>query len=589
MTTPLGDITAASFDERDVPLLAQVLDLGVPTVRRRLRDAHGNTLVRNVFERNWPYDAEELEGHTVATAREAGLATEIAVVTGLSERAVKRRLTTTRGNMLVGNAFPELYEDEADLDTGEGDDEEDDDPYEGADLSPERDGEGEAGEGRRVDAADDDDDPMTTWSDADLLGETRIVSARAAPMTTWLAQQLGWSGRKVRALLGRTHGRTLLRNALGGDWPIEASVGSRAMLGDMRVASVRRSASLIAWVARIAGRPTTTVAHDIHSVDGHTLVKTLYSPWPAADYQRLSSLPPPSEAGTVPPPATPEAPAVRGVESPALKRGEVGPGCLINARWRLLHAIGDRGGFGQVFEVKDESRPDRAGLVMKVAGGPTDEDRRVNEQRLRSEVDIAHGLTHQNICAYLDDGLDQERGLYFAIMKHAGDSLERLIREASSFDVSDALDVVHQAAAGLDYAHKHGVVHQDLKPANILVQPIGLGREVRIGDWGVSRHGRGTHRADGSPTVITTVVGHSPGYTAPEQWRGEARAASDQYCLALVLCSILERRILTDHYRFSGLRALLPDQNIIVARALSLEPEDRFASCGQFVSKLREA
>ena len=197
MPTRVGDITAASADDDDLHLVAGVTGLTKATVLRKCRDAHGNMLLRNLFNDRWPSDADGLEDCTVALARDAGLDLEIADVTGLSERTVARRLHDERGNMLVGTAFPELYDD----------DEEDDDDYED-----------------EVDDADDEDDTdyttLVDLTEVDLLGAAHVVSARSASMVAWLAEQLGWTPRKMRGLLRRTHGRTLLRNAFVDEWPI---------------------------------------------------------------------------------------------------------------------------------------------------------------------------------------------------------------------------------------------------------------------------------------------------------------------------------------------------------------------------------
>jgi hypothetical protein len=90
----LGDLTVSQIDEDvDGRLVAAATDLTIQTVRRRLREAHGNMLVRNVFQRDWPYDADALGRCTIALARDAGLAPEVAGATGLSGRVVGRRLS----------------------------------------------------------------------------------------------------------------------------------------------------------------------------------------------------------------------------------------------------------------------------------------------------------------------------------------------------------------------------------------------------------------------------------------------------------------------------------------------------------------
>ena len=642
---PLGWLTAAeALHERRVGDIAQTARLTRAEVKERLEEARGNTQVRNVFREVWPFEYQELGGVTVASALDYDLAGWVCRLTELSHRSVIGRLNRAHGKMLLRNVFEEVWPTDAHFadetgrctaaealrtpillarvvaicgfsgavverqlaaahgnslirnvlseawPTSEDDDEDNDEDNDEDATSHDAHEDATDDDLNHEDGTDDEDreDPTTLLGspEVDLLGATRVVSARSTAAVTWLAEQIGWTPRKMRNFLRNTHGRTLLRNALEDHWPLSVGASARAMLGDIRVAAVRRSTSLIVWAARLGGMDAAQLEIELADVEGNMLLRNHFGQWPpkARPAQPVAKSKPRASASTAEHGAggSPRA-------TPSHANGIIGPGTLITGRWRIQCPIGDRGGFGQVYVVRDETKPDRDGLVMKVAGGTTDVERRNNEERLRSEFKIAHGLTHQNICAYLDDGLDQELGVYFAIMKHAGDSLERLIRDGGTFDFEDALDVVSQTAAGLDYAHGRGIIHHDLKPANILVHQEPGRREIRVGDWGISRYGRDTRRADGSPTVVASVLGYSHGYTAPEQWRGEARAASDQYCLALVFCSMLEGRVFTEHYRFTTLRALSGEQNDVLRRALSQEPEDRFAGCPQFVSKLKEA
>lgn len=554
MAVPLGDIKVTSADDRDLELVAVITGLSLRTVTGRHHRAHGNTLLRNLFSRDWPNEPERLGACTVAQARDAELVLEIAEATGLSDRIIRGRLKRTPGQTLVVNAFPEL------------DDEDDDEDEEG-------DSDDWGGEETSQDT-----------SEIELLGTVRVATARTPVMTAWLAQQVGWQPAKMRRRLGSVDGHTLLCNALDECWPIEIRADIREVLGDLRLGAVRRSRSLTLWVARILQVDATDVSRQAVQGDGNTRVRNAFPGWAGGGH-----VPAPEPPVSSPPqPTTVKLDAAKTVSrSPRSAGGRVAPGALMMDRWRILDAIGERGGFGRVFRVRDEQHPDHD-YVMKVADGATDEERRVNEERLQSEIDIDHRLGHhQNICSYQIDAVDPTLGAHFAVMKHAGESLETLIRRGTTFTVAETVEVAEQVAKGLDHAHGRGVVHQDLKPANILVHTRGAVRDVRICDWGIARHGRGTRRADGTSTVIATVVGRSPGYTAPEQWRGEARSASDQYCLALVVCSMLEGQIFTEYHKFQGLEALSPDQNVILSRALTEEPEDRFASCSQFVSKLR--
>jgi hypothetical protein len=647
MPPRLGDLTASSADDEDLRLLANVTGLSERTVRRRCEGAHGNTLLRNLFERDWPREVEDLEHCTAALVRDVGLAPEIAEITGLSERKVSKRLSEAAGKTYVGTLFPELYgEDE------EEEEEEDD---------------GDDGERYR--------DPGARFTQAELVGEVRSSAVRKSPgFIDWLAPLVGLERSTVQRKLSAWHGFGTVRRVFEGEWPMREGAPPREMLGALTSAAVRGSPSLERWIADVAGVSPGEGHQRLEEAHGRSRVDTVLpeilddsggagtggdeaplaerlgidgewsrprmigrileilgehvperlraerfrgligllarsgieacdaddpvenvlatnDPSPGIDAKlrlRVRRAPRQPGGGGPQPPVQPSPkPSPKPGPTPP-RPGVLGPDAIVGGRYRIVRAIGDQGGFGRVFEVKDESRPDRD-LVMKVADGATAEERARNEVRLREEVKIAHRVTHQNACAYLDDALDPVFGVYYATMKHAGVSLQRLLDDGPSFELADAIDIVGQVAEGLDYAHKKkGVIHQDVKPANILVQGEPGNREVRIGDWGISCRGRDTRRVDGTPTVVATVLGMSPGYVAPEQWRGEARSASDQYCLALVFCSLLEGRVFTEHYKFRGLASLATEQNMAVQRALAAEPEDRFASCPQFVTKLRE-
>jgi hypothetical protein len=522
MPPRLGDITASSATDEDFLLLTGVTDLSERTVRRRCGEVHGNTLLRNLFDREWPHEAEDLAQCTVALARDAGLALEIAEAAGLSERTVSKRLVEAAGQTLVGTLIPELFDED-----DEGDDEEDEDEESSDDATI----------AKRLGVDDQWSRPRMIARIIEILGEEAPERLRAARFQELIAL-LATEG--IEACLVDDPDEAVLT-------PHDESPGIASKL---RLRLTR-------------GRPPGGGRRELRAqgtADGGQRVMAPADESPA-----------------------PGAPLRSGAGPSAL-----GPGAIVGSHYLIVRAMGDRGGFGKVFEVKDESRPDRD-FVMKVADGATAEERAVNEERLREEVKIAHRVTHQNTCAYLEDRLDPTFGVFYAIMKHAGVSLQRLLHDAHSFELADAIEIAAQVAEGLDYAHnKKGVIHQDVKPANVLVQGEPGNREVRIGDWGIARRGRDTRRADGSPTVVATVLGMSPGYVAPEQWRGEARSASDQYCLALVFCSLLEGRVFTEHYKFRSLAPLTVDQNMAVQRALSYEPEDRFGSCRQFVAKLRE-
>ena len=202
---------------------------------------------------------------------------------------------------------------------------------------------------------------------------------------------------------------------------------------------------------------------------------------------------------------------------------------------------------------------------------------------LRKEIAIAFDLTHQHICAYRDIGEDPEFGVYL-IQSYGGPSLDKLIEEYGVFDLATALEITSCVASALDYAHRRNVMHQDVKPSNILIDGDDAAREVRLTDFGISIRGRVTQRTDGKGTIIaTSIIGLSPGYAAPEQYMGVPRRASDQYSLGLVLCSLLEGEVFKQRYQPRSFSRLSAAQNRALAKALAFDPDRRFDSCGEFV------
>jgi serine/threonine protein kinase, bacterial len=127
-----------------------------------------------------------------------------------------------------------------------------------------------------------------------------------------------------------------------------------------------------------------------------------------------------------------------------------------------------------------------------------------------------------------------------------------------------------------------------VKPGNILVKKDRQHWKVRVTDFGIAVTGTITTNTAGQHTILATRgIGYSRGYAAPEQRAGESpRRGTDQYALALVFCSMLEGHIFTERYRLRPFPNLTGAQNDALAKALSLEPEDRFSSCAEFVAAL---
>lgn len=256
----------------------------------------------------------------------------------------------------------------------------------------------------------------------------------------------------------------------------------------------------------------------------------------------------------------------------------VPPGTLLADRFKVKRVLG-KGGFGAAYLVEDTVHPSRAPKVVKFARTPE------KEERLRQEFQIADKLRHRAICTYLDMPTDEEHGR-FVVMDYAGESLSDLIAIAPDrLTIPYILHVVREIAAALDHAHKKGVLHQDVKPANILVNQLARGEiEAKLTDFGISIQGRAVTMTPGRHTVVaTSMVGYTDSYAAPEQRLGRSpRKASDQYSLALVACAMLERKELSATYERSSFSALESAQDAALKRALSWDPDGRFDTCRDF-------
>jgi predicted Ser/Thr protein kinase len=156
--------------------------------------------------------------------------------------------------------------------------------------------------------------------------------------------------------------------------------------------------------------------------------------------------------------------------------------------------------------------------------------------RFRREALSAARLVHPNIVQVFDFGLDEGRNQYFIVMERVdGRSCAELLRDRGHMDVAQAVEIVAQACRGLDYAHRNGVVHRDVKPGNLLVSKADV---VKLADFGIAR---ATDQS--SITQVGSVLG-TAAYLAPEQARGEeAGPRADLYSLGVVAYQLLSGRL----------------------------------------------
>jgi len=260
---------------------------------------------------------------------------------------------------------------------------------------------------------------------------------------------------------------------------------------------------------------------------------------------------------------------------------------LLAHRYRLIERI-DAGGAGEVWRATDE----RLGrdVAVKILGRDADEAFRT---RFADEARRAAAVSHPNVVTVFDEGRD--RGDSFMVMEFVrGKTLRDIIAERGPMTGDQAARIVSQVAAALDAAHEAGVIHCDVKPANVIVDEQG---HAKLTDFGIARAARGPREHE----LIGTAR-----YIAPERIAGEAPTErSDIYSLGLVAYECLAGRpafsdMDTDELLRQRLDAPAPslrvarvgvndDVDQVVRRALARDPAARYATAGAFASALRSA
>jgi serine/threonine-protein kinase len=188
-------------------------------------------------------------------------------------------------------------------------------------------------------------------------------------------------------------------------------------------------------------------------------------------------------------------------------------------KYKILASLGS-GGFGAVYLAEDT-------WIDKKVAIKVPHRQSVDFGELLREPRLLASLNHPNIVSVIT--AEKLENTFFIVMEYVqGETLENIIAREGALDLRRALDLICQICNGLDYAHTQGVIHRDLRPANMLVAESGL---VKVADFGTSRFLELTDKG-------TTVIG-SPPYMAPEQFQGKAVFASDIYSLGVSMYQLL--------------------------------------------------
>ncbi|GAA1085976.1 MULTISPECIES: serine/threonine-protein kinase [Tsukamurella] len=260
------------------------------------------------------------------------------------------------------------------------------------------------------------------------------------------------------------------------------------------------------------------------------------------------------------------------------------------AGYRIERLLG-AGGMGEVYVARHPRLPRSDALKVLPPQFASDPQFRARFER---EADLASSLSHPAIVKVFDRG-EFEGRLWIAMELVDGLDLSRRLREQGRLAPKEVADSIGAVAGALDYAADRGLVHRDVKPANILLSTDG---HVMLTDFGIARMGSETSELTGTGVTVGTLS-----YASPEQLRGEQLdGRSDQYSLACTAYQLLVGEapfqnsnaaiVIGSHLTSPPPSAvalrpeLSPDVDDALRRALSKSPADRFDSSADFAAAL---
>jgi serine/threonine protein kinase len=269
----------------------------------------------------------------------------------------------------------------------------------------------------------------------------------------------------------------------------------------------------------------------------------------------------------------------------AADRGIAGPRIAKLGRYEVVSELG-KGAMGIVYLAKDPviGRMVAIKTIRASQGSDDDEDTQEFRERFVREAQTAGILSHPNIVTIHDIGEDPETQVSFIAMEYIeGKNLKQILGEKTKFPAEQVSEIVAEVAEALDYAHRKGIIHRDVKPANIIITTDG---KVKITDFGIAKI------ASSNLTTTGQFLG-TPNYMSPEQVSGSpVDGRTDLFSLGVVLYELLTSKKpfqgdnLTAisykivHEDFTPPADVAPDVpvefNDVVARAMAKDPWNRY-------------
>ncbi|MHB8721604.1 MAG: serine/threonine-protein kinase [Steroidobacteraceae bacterium] len=260
-------------------------------------------------------------------------------------------------------------------------------------------------------------------------------------------------------------------------------------------------------------------------------------------------------------------------------------------KYEIVDALGT-GGMGAVYRAFDPTL-ERIVAVKVLQLDSSEVSQAELSERFRNEARAVARLNHPAIVAIFDYDDQDPAGAYIAMEYVHGCALDEYVKQHAELHIGDMISAMQQVLAALDYAHRHDVVHRDVKPSNLLVARDGM---VKITDFGIAKIGPRSQKQTG------LLVG-TPQYMAPEQYMGgQIDHRCDIHAAAVVLYELM-----TGAAPFSGTAAEVMHQvcyqspaalsavnpripaafDAVVAKALEKNPADRYATASEFNDALR--
>ena len=253
------------------------------------------------------------------------------------------------------------------------------------------------------------------------------------------------------------------------------------------------------------------------------------------------------------------------------------------------------GGMGQIYKAHDPVLRRTVAIKLISTKLMSGADRADYIKRFRREAEAAARCAHPNIVAVYDFALHEEQP-YLAMEFVSGRSLRQLLDDVPVMEVPDAIAIMLQVLDALTSAHEQGVIHQDIKPGNIMLTPE---QRVKVGDFGISR------LMNTETTTVFSTIG-TPSYMSPEQCRGDdiVDGRSDIFSAGAMLFEMVAgerafqgRNVTEVSHRIQNdslpllpahVRTAAPRLQLVLERAMAKHPADRFDTGADMAEALRQ-